>query len=184
LVSGQIAVSLLLLVGAGLFIRTLQNFRTFDPGFDQEKLVIVTTRLLGYGGPQTGNILKEIWERTAALPGAKAVGLTMNLVPFNDRRLKVSVQGYTPHKSEDEMYVGRNLVGPGFFEAMGIPLLAGRGITARDDEKMPKVCVVSAAMANTYFPNSNPIGRHFMLLRQGADYDVEIIGEAKDIKRA
>ncbi len=184
LVAGQIAVSLLLLVGAGLFIRTLQNFRSFDPGFDQEKLIVVNTQLLGYGGPQTGNLLKEIWDRTASLPGTKAVGLTMDLVPFGDRRLKISVQGYTPHKSEDEMYVGRMLVGPGFFDAMGIPLLAGRGITARDDEKMPKVCVVSAAMANTYFPNTSPLGRHFMLLRQGADYDIEIVGVAKDIKRA
>ncbi len=183
LVAGQVALSLLLLIGAGLFIRTLQNLKSFDPGFEKEKLLIISTDFFGYGGPQTGALLKEVRERMEILPGTRAVGMSMDLVPFNERRLKVAVQGYTPHKSEDEMYVGRMLVGPGFFDAMGIPLLAGRSITPRDDEKSPKVCVVSAAMANTYFPNTNPIGRHFMLLRQGADYDVEIVGVAKDIRK-
>ena len=183
LVAGQVALSLLLLVGAGLFLRTLQELRAFDPGFDREKLVVISTQFLGYGGPQTGNLLKRVAERMSAIPGARSVGMSMDLVPFSERRLKVSVQGYTPRKSEDEMYVARMLVGPGFFDAMGIPLLAGRAIHERDDETKPKVCVVSAAMANTYFPNTNPVGRHFMLLRQGADYDVEIIGVARDIKK-
>src|SRR6185295_18897870 len=76
------------------------------------------------------------------------------------------------------------LVGPGFFEAMGIPVLSGRAITPRDNETAPKVCVVSAAMAKTYFADRSPIGRHFTFQRTGAEYEVEIVGVAKDLKKA
>jgi hypothetical protein len=82
------------------------------------------------------------------------------------------------------MYVDRLMVGPGFFEAMGIPILTGRAITARDDEHAPKVCVVSGTMARAFFGDRSPIGRHFTFKRTGAEYTVEIVGVAKDLKRA
>jgi putative ABC transport system permease protein len=82
------------------------------------------------------------------------------------------------------MYVDRLMVGPGFFDAMGIPILAGRAITARDDEHAPNVCVVSAAMARTFFADRDAIGRHFTFKRTGAEYTVEIVGVARDLKRA
>jgi predicted permease len=182
LVAAQVALSLLLLVCAGLLIRTVRNLQLFDPGFDRDRLYLVSTNFLGYKGPQTGTLLKEMWERTSSLPGARAVGIAQD-VPPNDRRLNVTVEGATELPSE-KMYVDRLLVGPGFFDAMGISLLAGRAITPRDDEHAPNVCVVSATMARAFFADRSPLGRHFTFKRTGAEYEVEIVGVAKDLKKA
>jgi predicted permease len=182
LVAAQVALSLLLLVTAGLLIRTVQNLHQFDPGFNRDNLYAVTTNFLGYKGPQTGALVKQIWNHVGSLPGARAVGLAIEILPF-PHRLPVTVEGYSD-QSKQEMYVDRMLVGPGFFDAMGIPLLSGRTITIRDDENAPKVCVVSAAMARKFFGNQSPIGRHFTFERTGAEYQVEIVGVARDIRKA
>src|SRR5213078_3332039 len=123
LVAAQVALSLLLLVCAGLLVRSVRNLQLFDPGFDRDHLYLVSTSFLGYKGPQTGTLLKEIWERMSSLPGARAVGIAQD-VPPSDRRLNVTVEGAT-ELPQEKMYVDRLLVGPGFFDAMGIPLLAG-----------------------------------------------------------
>ena len=182
LVAAQVALSLLLLVGAGLLVRTVRNLQAFDPGFDREGLYLLHTMFLGYKGPQTGTLLKELWERTSSLPGARAVGIAQE-VPPDGRRLNVTVDGAVGLPQE-KMYVDRLMVGPGFFEAMGIPILTGRAITARDDEHAPNVCVVSGTMARAFFRDRSPIGRHFTFKRTGAEYTVEIVGVAKDLKRA
>jgi len=182
LVAAQVALSLLLLVGAGLLVRTVRNLQAFDPGFDREGLYLLHTMFLGYKGPQTGTLLKELWARTSSLPGAHAVGIAQE-VPPDGRRLNVLVDGAVDLPPE-KMYVDRLMVGPGFFEAMGIPILAGRAITARDDEHAPNVCVVSGTMARAFFGDRNPIGRHFTFTRTSAEYTVEIVGVAKDLKRS
>ena len=182
LVAAQVALSLLLLVGAGLLVRTVRNLQAFDPGFDREGLYLLHTMFLGYKGPQTGTLLKELWERTSSLPGARAVGIAQE-VPPDGRRLNVTVDGAV-NLPQEKMYVDRLMVGPGFFEAMGIPILTGRAITARDDEHAPNVCVVSGTMARAFFGDRSPIGRHFTFKRIGAEYTVEVVGVAKDLKRA
>src|SRR5439155_1797173 len=97
LVAAQVALSLLLLVCAGLLIRTVRNLQLFDPGFDRDHLYLVSTSFLGYKGPQTGTLLKEIWARTAPLPGARAIGIAQDVPPAAgaDRRLNVTVEGVT-----------------------------------------------------------------------------------------
>jgi predicted permease len=182
LVAAQVALSLLLLVCAGLLVRSVRNLQVFDPGFDRDRLYLLSTRFLGYKGPQTGALLKEIWDRTASMPGARAVGLAQD-VPPQDRRLNVAVDSAATLPQE-KMYVDRLLVGPGFFDAMGIPLLSGRLLTARDDEHAPNVCVASATMARAFFPDRSPLGRHFTFKRTGAEYTVEIVGVVKDLKKA
>jgi predicted permease len=181
LVAAQVALSLLLLVSAGLLVRSVRNLQTFDPGFDRKGLYLLHTMFFGYKGPQTGTLLKEVWERMSSLPGARAVGISQE-VPPDGRRLGVTVDGAV-NLPQDKMYVDRLMVGPGFFDAMGIPILAGRAITARDDEHAPNVCVVSAAMARAFFADRSPIGRHFTFKRTGAEYTVEIVGVAKDLNR-
>jgi predicted permease len=182
LVAAQVALSLLLLVCAGLLIRTVRNLQLFDPGFDRDQLYLISTNFLGYKGPQTGRLMKEMRDRTASLPGARAVGIAQDIPP-SDRRLNVTVDG-APALPTEKMYVDRLLVGPGFFEVMGIPLIAGRVLTERDDERAPNVCVVSATMARTFFPDRSPLGRHFRFKRTGAEYEVEVVGVAKDLKKA
>src|SRR5258706_16311372 len=115
------------------------------------------TMFLGYKGPQTGTLLKEIWERTSSLPGARAVGIAQE-VPPNDRRLNVTIDGAV-NLPQDRMYVDRIMVGPGFFDAMGIPILAGRAVPARGDEHAPNVWGGSAAMAGAFFEGCRPVGR-------------------------
>ena len=182
LVAAQVALSLLLLVCAGLLVRTVRNLQAFDPGFDRQGLYLLHTMFLGYKGPQTGTLLKELWERTSSLPGARAVGIAQT-VPPDDRRLNVTVDGAV-NLPQDKMYVDRLMVGPGFFEAMGIPILTGRAIMATDDEHAPNVCVVSGTMARAFFGDRSPIGRRFTFQRTGAEYTVEIVGVAKDLNRA
>jgi predicted permease len=181
LVAAQVALSLMLLVSAGLLVRTVRNLQAFDPGFDRKGLYLLHTMFLGYKGPQTGTLLKEVWDRMSSLQGARAVGISQE-VPPGGRRLGVTIDGAV-NLAQDRMYVDRLMVGPGFFDAMGIPILAGRAITPRDDEHAPNVCVVSAAMAHTFFGDRNAIGRHFTFKRTGAEYTVEIVGVAKDVKR-
>ena len=182
LVAAQVALSLLLIVCAGLLVRSVRNLQGFDPGFDRDRLYLVSARFLGYKGPQTGALLKTVWDRMVALPGARAVGMAQD-VPPQDRRLNVTLDMATSQPQE-KMYVDRLLVGPGFFDAMGIPLLSGRLLTARDDEHAPNVCVVSAAMARAFFADRSPVGRHFTFKRTGAEYEVEIVGVVKDLKKA
>jgi hypothetical protein len=110
------------------------------------------------------------------------VGISQE-VPPDGRRLSVTADGAV-NLSEENMYVDRLMVGPGFFDAMGIPILAGRPITARDDEHASKVCVVSAATAQAFFQGRSAIGRHLTFKRTGAEYTVEIVGVARDLKRA
>src|SRR5205823_2273128 len=182
LVAAQVALSLMLLVSAGLLVRTVRNLQAFDPGFDREGLYLLHTMFLGYKGPQTGTLLKEVWERMSSLPGARAVGISQE-VPPDGRRLGVTVDGAV-NLAQNRMYVDRLMIGPGFFDAMGIPILAGRAVTARDDEHAPNVCVVSATMARAFFEDRSPIGHHFTFKRTGAEYTVEIVGVAKDLKKA
>ena len=182
LVAAQVALSLLLLVTAGLLVRTVKNLQQFDLGFNRDNLYVVTTNFFGYKGPQTGALVKQIWDRVHSLPGARAVGLGLEILPYA-HRLPVTVEGYKSGTKSD-MYVDRMLIGPGFFDALGIQLLSGRDITIRDDEHAPTVCVVSSAMARKFFGNQNPLGRHFTFQRTGAEYQAEIVGVAKDIRKA
>ncbi|MGH9221367.1 MAG: ADOP family duplicated permease [Vicinamibacterales bacterium] len=181
LVAAQVALSLMLIVGAGLLVRTVRNLQAFDVGFDRDGLYLLHTMFLGHKGPETGALIRELWERTSSVPGVRAVGMAQT-VPPDDRRLNVIVDGNVD-LPQDQMYVDRLMVGPGFFEAMGIPILAGRAITIQDDEHAPNVCVVSATMARTFFGARSPIGRRFTFKRTGAEYTVEIVGVAKDLKR-
>jgi len=182
LVASQIALALLLLVGAGLLVRTVRNLQAFDPGFDRAGLYLLHTMFLGHKGPQTGNLIRELWDRMSSVPGVRAVGIAQT-VPTDDRRLNITLDGAEP-STQEQMYVDRLMVGPGFFDAMGVPILEGRAITVRDDERAQKVCVVSATAARTLFGESSPLGRRFTFTRTGAEYTVEIVGVARDLKRA
>jgi len=183
LVVAQVALSLLLLVGAGLFARSLWNLRSLDPGFDMEQLLTfsVDPALSGYKEPQTLAFLQQLHERLASLPGVRTASLSA-FPPLSDNvwMSTVQVDGYTAKEGED-MNPHVNCVGPGYFETMGIPLVAGRGFTAADSPTAPKVAVVSEKMAKYFYGDLNPIGRRFGFGR-GSATDIEIVGVARDGK--
>ncbi len=182
LVASQVALSLLLLISAGLLVRTLRNLKLFDPGFSRDNLYAVWTTFQG-GRPANGAMVKEISRRMENLPGARATAVTFNYPSggFSGSRFKISVDGRILF-SGDDSYINRELVGHGVFETMGLQLLSGRQIEARDDENAPKVCVVGATVARLFFPGQNPIGRHFKFERTGAESTAEVVGVVADVK--
>jgi predicted permease len=186
----QVALSLLLLIGAGLFLRTLINLQRVEPGFNTRNLLLfgVEPGLIGYKDERLVQLYKQLTERLEAVPGVQAVTFSrnpllaqgsssrsvflrsaLNAAPDTEGRIKASGDGYIHQVREN------------FLEAMEIPLLAGRSLRAQDDAKAPKVAVVNQTFANKYFPGENPVGKRFTFDSRNPD-EVEIIGLAKDAK--
>jgi predicted permease len=183
LVVAQVALSLLLLVGAGLFVRSLWNLRTLNPGFRVEGLTTFSLdpTLSGYSDTQSRNLYKRLLEAIGQQPGVLNVSLASTMPLTGDLAIAtVSVDGYKAKEGED-MNPHVNWVGPAFLETMGIPLVAGREFTAADVAGAPRVAIVSEKMARYFFGNLNPIGRRFGFGR-GKPTDIEIVGVAKDGK--
>jgi len=183
LVVSQVALSLVLLVGAGLFVRSLINLANVDTGFTKENVTRMRVDASSAGYSEDARLLRlyqQIEERVNALPGVRAAsfsGFTFNEGTWNNR---VWVQGYlSGHRDTD---VHHNAVGTRYFAAMGIPLLAGRDFGSQDTVTSPKVGIIGETMARTMFPDGSPIGKHYG--RGGPDHagEIEVIGVAKDVK--
>jgi len=179
----QVAISIVLLVGAGLFLRTLQNLRHVDVGFNPQNLVLfrVNPQLNRYDDQRTRALYDQLLERLRAIPGVR--GATTSdpaLLSGSTSSTSIFVQGrtYSPDQRDSINRVG---VTPGFFEMMEIPVLAGRAFTTRDDEYAPKVVVVNQAAVRKYFPGENPIGRRFGSSPEDSG-QLEIVGVARDVK--
>jgi predicted permease len=184
LVVTQVALSLLVLIGAGLFVRTLQNLRTLDAGFSRENILLFSMdpRESGYKGIRTANLYRQVLERLNALPGVRSSSTSL-VTPIEGGAWSawVSVQDYVARPDED-MMVYLNRVGPRFFGTLGMPLLLGRDFDSRDNENSPKVAVVNETMAHYFFGNENPIGRRFGWGDSKDRKDFEIVGVVKDAK--
>ncbi|HEY3383685.1 MAG TPA: ABC transporter permease [Vicinamibacterales bacterium] len=181
LVITQVALSLLLLIGAGLFARSLWNLRSLNPGFQVDHLVTFSLdpALNGYSTEQIRGFYQRLQERLAKQPGIRSVSLA-STTPLTDNLTMstITVDGYQAKEGED-MNPHVNSVGPDFFRTMGIPLIAGREFTDADGAGAPKVAIISEKMAHYFFGNSNPIGRRFGFRRATAT-DIEIVAVAKD----
>ncbi|HUD98758.1 MAG TPA: ABC transporter permease [Bryobacteraceae bacterium] len=182
LVAGQIALCLLLLVTAGLFLRTLGNLEGTDLGFRRDRLLqfSVLPGLNGYQGPRLAGYYEELERRIQSLTGVRSVGLSGHaLVGGGVSTSDAVIPGYTSGKRV-EIY--RNVVGAGFFETLGIPVVFGRTIEARDGLTAPKVAVVNEKLVRQYFHGDNPIGRMLSFGDEKRPRDFEIVGVVKDAK--
>ncbi len=194
LVVAQVALSLLLLVGAGLFARTLGNLAQIDVGFNRENLLIfrVNPGVSGYKGERLANFYQQMLERIEALPGVRSATVLQNtLLGSGVGGGNIYVQGYDSQPNEklmaDTQYVATN-----FFEAMEIPILKGRRFTPQENEQAPKVAVINQTLARRYFGDTDPIGQHLAI--GAVNYDnsgkmigsdnppIEIVGVARDSK--
>ena len=185
LVVAQIALSLLLLIGAGLFTRSLLNLRSLDPGFEPERLLAfsVDPSLNGYDVPRRLAVFQAIQEEIGAEPGVRSVSMAEEALMTNSNSSStVKVEGYEAKEGEN-MNPNFNGVGPGFFSTLGIPVVAGRDFTGQDQLKAPKVAIVSETFARYFFGDKDPVGRRFGLGRTGT-IDIEIVGLVKDGKAA
>ena len=161
LVVGQVALSLVLLVGAGLFIRTVVNLRSVDLGFAPERLlhVDVDPTAAGYRRQRYAALALRLLERFAAVPGVTAV-------TFSHNGLLQNRDGENDLRTEDSTVTGESQVdrvGPRYFTAVGIPLVAGRDFDERDASAPPTVIVINEEMARFYFPGANPIGKRLLV---------------------
>ena len=185
LVVSQVALSLLMLIAAALFARSLHNLKNVDLGFRRERLLsfAVDPSLGGYKAERIRRFAEEVRERVAATPRVQsaAVGV-MSVINGDHSRASISIEGYQP-KDEENMSPCFDTVSAGYFQTMGIPLLAGREFSARDRMGAPRVAVVNDVFANSYFRNENPIGRRFGLGR-GATGNIEIVGVVRGSKYA
>ncbi|MDX2180520.1 MAG: ABC transporter permease [Bryobacteraceae bacterium] len=183
LIAAQVALSLLLLAGAGLFARTLFNLRSVDPGFRTESLVqfAVDPSLNGYPNARTLDFYARLQDGLRSVPGVTAASLSDLLVLDESiSQRTVSVEGYQRREDEDTNPLVLE-VSPKFFETLGITRLQGRDFTERDAIGAPLVAVVNETFAKYFFKDENPLGRRFRFGRRGEPFR-EIVGVVKDSK--
>jgi predicted permease len=180
LVAAQVALSFLLLFGAGLFVRSLQNLQTTDTGFkDIDNLVTfqVSPALNGYDEPRTVQFYRDLLERIRAVPGVRAASLASVPVLHGwEWDSSLSVEGHQSKDGED-MQGFMNALSPGYFETMGIGLLEGRDFANRDLLEKPNVAIVNRKFAEHYFGEKSAVGRHIGFGgAPGTKLDIEIVG--------
>jgi predicted permease len=177
LVASQVGLSVLLLVGAGLFVQTLRNLVRLDVGFNTESLLQVSldTRGSGYREGQVGALYRLLLERVSAIPGVHSVtGIRNDVMKGNFSRGMMAIPGRTLDRGEAW---GVASVGPSFFETMNIPVVRGRTFTAADFAQERRCVIITEAFAGRYFPNDDPIGK-----RIGDPPNTEIIGVVRDAR--
>ena len=155
LVAVQIAVSIVLLVGCGLFLRTLYNLKTEALGYDPTNLVLARLDPVGagYRGDDIGRAAVELMHRLAALPGVRSATFSENgLFSGTESGTAIEAEGFKP-ASDDDRNARFDQAGPGYFTNVGIPLVLGRDFTERDAPGAPRVTIINDTMARFYFPN-------------------------------
>jgi predicted permease len=187
LVVSQVVLTTVLLVGAGLFARSLNNLKTLDLGMRPDNLVAfsVAPDLNGYSPERTIALFDQLHQNLSSQAGVDAVSAAVIPV-FTDSNAStnITVEGYQAGEDE-EMNVGQNWVGPGYFSTMGIPLLEGRELTASDTTNSPKVAVINEAMNQRFFADRDPIGLRFTFgSGDRIRPDIQIVGVVKDSKNA
>jgi macrolide transport system ATP-binding/permease protein len=181
LVLVQVALSFVLLVGAGLLLRSLQRVRATSPGFSTHEVLDTSVNLVqaGYDAPRAQAFQDQLLERVKALPGVESVAFA-RMTPLSYGSYSstlIAVDGYQP-PLEEQLTVQYNEVGPDYFATVGIPLLSGREFTRADDESAALVAIVNETMAARYWAGRNPIGQRVQVKGRW----MQVVGVAKDSK--
>ena len=184
LVTFQVMLSLVLLVVAGLFLRTLRNLQDQDYGFERTHLLLadVGEHLAGYAPHQIPALHQVLLERLSAIPGVRSAALSATPpIGGGSWTSNISLSGYTPGPKENMVSI-LNRVSGQYFETAGISIVAGRGITAADTASSLKVAVVNQTLARKYFPNGDAIGRQLTIGIDSVKGPWQIVGIARDTK--
>jgi predicted permease len=186
LIVSQVALSLVLLIGAGLFLRTLVNLTNVDMGFNKNSVLLfqIEPASVGYKeDAQLGRLYDQIEQHVSAVPGAHAASFSMFTFNSSSWSEDAWAQEESP-EAKNNREILYNKVGSGFFSTIGLPLLAGRTFGPPDTENSPKVAVINETMARLFFPNESPLGRRFRLGGPDAkpENDKIVIGVVKDAK--
>ncbi len=184
LVVAQVAISVILLVESGLLLRSFAALSAVNPGFDPQNLVTMEIRLASDKYPDEAmriDFFSTLTEELRAIPGVADVAV-INRLPVKNPGYNPAVWAADrpPPDHEDRVGANRRCVLPGYFDAMGIPLLRGRGIDASDTARAPKVLVINETMARRLFPNEDPLGRPVRIWQDDDHY--EVVGIVGDVR--
>jgi len=198
LVVTQVALSLLLLIGAGLFLRSLKNLSNLGTGFPAERLVgfNIDPSLNGYTPQQLNGFYQQLTDSLGAIPGVKSVAVaSMRIMENNEWDSGLTAEGYSPTKADDHPQAYMNQIGPGYFATLGVPIVAGRDFRLTDNhvikradatddfDTTPTTVIINEKFAQRFFAGRNPVGMHLGFgTDPGTHTDMEIIGVVKDIK--
>ena len=183
LVVAQVAFSLVLLIGAGLFVRTLINLQNVPTGFNQQNVLLfqIGMTTTGYKDVQLSNLVREVEEKVKTVPGVQAASFASFIFNQGVWRSAAYTRDFNPSPGQ-----GRNIrnivVGQEYFAAMEIPLAQGRGFGPQDTKSSQKVAVISETMARRFFGESSPLGKRFGINGPASSEQIEVIGVAKDAK--
>lgn len=180
LVAAQIAMSLALLIGAALFLRSLQNASAIDAGFDANNVLVASMdpSLQGYGDDEVGAFYRQLVDYVQQLPGVRAVSLAEMLpMALGTQQWGASIEGYEPTQDE-RMNLDYNYISPGYFESMGVPLVAGREFDWDDDLASAGAIIINETMAERFFPGESALGRRV----SSGNMERQIVGVVRDSK--
>jgi predicted permease len=187
----QIVFSLIVVVAAGLFVRTLRNLERVDVGYQRDGLMLTTVdpRAAGYGDERINELARGLMEKLQQIPGVEAVTVSENgLFSGTNSATDAKIEGYTASGAVDREN-DSDRVGPNYFQIVGTPIVDGRGFGPQDNENSPKVAVVNQSFAKYYFPNGNPIGHHIIFDADNSDGKgpvpfeiVGVVGDAKELE--
>jgi predicted permease len=184
LVAAQVAGSLVLLIVAGLFVRSLGKAQSISLGFDPDHVLNLSldVNAAGYAETRGQEFYRDLEARIRALPGvvseAQAFTVPLGYISAADR-VTTPEQRVEPGKQPPS--IGNNFVTPSYFETLRIPFLRGRNFTAMDNETAPQVAIITPAMAKKFWPNQDPLGKRFFI-KDGTAKPIEVIGEVQDAK--
>jgi putative ABC transport system permease protein len=196
LVVAQVALSLLLLIGAGLFLRSLSNLNNLGPGFPAQRLVgfQIDPSLGGYNDERSKIFYQQLTDSLSSIPGVHSVGLaSVRILEDNEWDSGMTVEGFTPATPDAHAQPYMNQISPNYFATLGVPIVEGRDFTVNDDREVkhgpkdadwaPATVMINESFARHFFPKQNPLGRHIGFgTDPGTRTDMEIIGVVKDIK--
>jgi putative ABC transport system permease protein len=185
LVVTEVALALMLLIGAGLLIRSFYRLQQVNPGFNAKNALVVTVSLPGkkYSkDEQQSAFFTQLLEKVSPLPGVASVGATQSLPVQGDYILGFNIQGRPPDAPGEEPSTNYYAVTPDYFKAMGIPLLRGRVFTEQDRKGSPRVALINEEMARKFFKDEDPIGKRINVTN-GPETFREIVGIVGDVKQ-
>ncbi len=187
LVVAEIALSLVLLVGAGLLIRSFMRVQQVEPGFDARGVISMRLSVAGtgYAGERSTEFFKQLLERVRALPGVESAGAA-SILPLGGGIGwgSITIEGYVPTTGQEAIQADQRIAGAGYFETMKVPLLSGRYFDERDVKDSTPVAIIDENMARTYWPGADPVGRR--LKSGGLDNDspwMTVVGVVGSVKQ-
>jgi predicted permease len=184
LVITQVAVSVILLVSAGLFVRSLSKLGEVKLGYSRENLILfrVDAAPGGYKGAAVPRFQLNLLAKISAIPGLRGATVSKDgLFSHSESADPIAIEGYTP-KAGEEMHSRMDHVGPGYFSTLGIPILMGREIEAQDNAVSVRAAVINQTFARRFFPNTNPISKHVRDTYSGNPAEMVVVGVAADAK--